>query len=788
MSCWTVSFILAILLVITFVNFLFMNREFNQDVNLDKILNSDDTPSSLPWYRQDLKSQLQEMLRIRESVGKELRDMEFRWHVLTKELSEGPDKKKALKADILRLQQEVDRTRSLLDQLELIRKDASIREKRLYWRPLPPAAIEPVVEGSAFQETSAKSRRDPCSMKDCFDYSRCPLTSGFSVFLHETGITSIPSLRSDIKTFLNDLWQGKGVKVTKNPLEACLFLVILPPSVVSDRDFQLLLHSKSSTLTSFWNHGRNHLLFNFFHPETDIFIDLNTEQAMIAQSSFRDGDFRRGFDIKLHVCNESYTFDKGLSCPARKKFLVASQFVINEDKQESNSNRLNQVVTLLKKLQRQASNSFNFTFTPKTSFLPNNLNQVTDINLMKHSTFYIFFDEDSIKGLSHPDKSFRLLEYSLRSSSIPVMIGYGMNLPFSEVIDWSKACILLPPERLPEVYLILKSISDVDILEMKRWGRIFYDRYLQDISRNFLSVMALIRQKRLMIPAEVIPDVKAHSYFNSSHPMKLFNTTLDGDSEDGASREYNEFVGAVEPTFPSESFTRNLSLVLTAGYDMWNSLYYDPFYSYPFSPFDPVAPSEAKFIGSEYGFRPIAGGEGAAGPEFAHSLGGNVIREQFTIVMLTYERESVLLDTLQRLKGVPYMNKVIVVWNHPILRPEPGLTWPNIGVPIIIIMAEKNSLNNRFIPFDEIETEAILSLDDDTQLRPDEIVFGFRQVLFFFFMSFLSCFLRRTVFCLAIDWSSNDTLFVSFSIQSLERSKRQNCRVSWKVPFLGSTS
>ena len=44
------------------------------------------------------------------------------------------------------------------------------------------------------------------------------------------------------------------------------------------------------------------------------------------------------------------------------------------------------------------------------------------------------------------------------------------------------------------------------------------------------------------------------------------------------------------------------------------------------------------------------------------------------------------------------------------------------------IKVPKNSLNNRFIPYDSIETEAILSVDDDVYLRHDEIQFGFRYV------------------------------------------------------------
>lgn len=81
------------------------------------------------------------------------------------------------------------------------------------------------------------------------------------------------------------------------------------------------------------------------------------------------------------------------------------------------------------------------------------------------------------------------------------------------------------------------------------------------------------------------------------------------------------------------------------------------------------------------GFRPIGKGAGGAGKEFCESLGGNHPREQFTIVMLTYEREQVLISSLARLYGLPYLNKVLVVWNSP-KPPMEDLRWPNIGVPI----------------------------------------------------------------------------------------------------------
>jgi alpha-1,4-N-acetylglucosaminyltransferase EXTL3 len=58
-------------------------------------------------------------------------------------------------------------------------------------------------------------------------------------------------------------------------------------------------------------------------------------------------------------------------------------------------------------------------------------------------------------------------------------------------------------------------------------------------------------------------------------------------------------------------------------------------------------------------------GEGGSGKEFSEALGGNSPQEQFTVVMLTYEREAVLVSSLARLHGLPYLNRVIVVWNSP---------------------------------------------------------------------------------------------------------------------------
>ena len=50
-----------------------------------------------------------------------------------------------------------------------------------------------------------------------------------------------------------------------------------------------------------------------------------------------------------------------------------------------------------------------------------------------------------------------------------------------------------------------------------------------------------------------------------------------------------------------------------------------------------------------------------------------------------------------------------------------------------VVKVAKNSLNNRFIPYDVIETDAIFSIDDDVEMRHDEILLGFRYLKHFCF-------------------------------------------------------
>ncbi|GMT18548.1 hypothetical protein PFISCL1PPCAC_9845, partial [Pristionchus fissidentatus] len=117
--------------------------------------------------------------------------------------------------------------------------------------------------------------------------------------------------------------------------------------------------------------------------------------------------------------------------------------------------------------------------------------------------------------------------------------------------------------------------------------------------------------------------------------------------------------------------------------------------------------------------------ENLMGVNGSKRLGLTRDEEQFTVMILTYNRDDGVKTIIERLRGCPYLNKVIVVWNNRERMPI-GI-WPQIHVPVEFVLSEKNSLNSRFLPYDRIETEAVVSIDDDMDLDLPEIILAFRM-------------------------------------------------------------
>lgn len=84
--------------------------------------------------------------------------------------------------------------------------------------------------------------------------------------------------------------------------------------------------------------------------------------------------------------------------------------------------------------------------------------------------------------------SYRFLE-SLQAGCIPVLLSNGWELPFSEVIDWSKALIQGDERLLTEIPSVVRSYGKEEILAMKQQTLFLWEAYFSSIEKILFTTL-----------------------------------------------------------------------------------------------------------------------------------------------------------------------------------------------------------------------------------------------------------------------------------------------------------
>ncbi|KAJ1059344.1 hypothetical protein K5549_013698 [Capra hircus] len=592
-----------------------------------------------------------DLCRIRESVSEELLQLEAKRQELNSEVAKLNLKIEACKKSIENAKQDLLQLKNVISQTE-----HSYKELVAQNQPKLSLPIRLLPEKDEAGLPPPKAQRG-CRLHNCFDYSRCPLTSGFPVYVYDSDQFAFGSYLDPLVKQAFQAAARANVYVTDSADIACLYVILVgemqEPAVLRPAD----LEKQLSSLPHWRRDGHNHVVLSLSRKldTQNLLYNVSTGRAMVAQSTFYAAQYRPGFDLVVsplvHAMSEPNFMEIPPQVPVKRKYL----FTFQGEKIESLRSSL------------QEARSF----------------------------------EEEMEGdppADYDDRIIATLKAVQDSKLDQVLVEF--------------TCKSQPRASLPTEWALCGEREDrLELLKLSTFALIITPgdpRLLvsSGCATRLFEALAPIRE-------EAAAEIPHRSGKAAGTDPNMADT---GDLDLGPVE--------TEPPYASPKYLRNFTLTVTDLYRSWNSAP-GPFHLFPHTPFDPVLPSEAKFLGSGTGFRPIGGGAGGSGKEFQAALGGNVPREQFTVVMLTYEREEVLMNSLERLNGLPYLNKVVVVWNSPKL-PSEDLVWPDIGVPIMVVRTEKNSLNNRFLPWNEIETEAILSIDDDAHLRHDEIMFGFR--------------------------------------------------------------
>lgn len=645
---------------------------------------------------------VQDLCRIRESVSEELLQLEAKRQELNGEIGRLNLRIEACKKSIENAKQDLLQLKNVISQTE-----HSYKELMAQNQPKLSLPVRLLPDKDDVGLPAPKSTR-ACRLHSCFDYSRCPLTSGFPVYVYDPG--SYPwgeNLDPLVKQAF--IASAKGsIYVTDDPSIACLYVVLVgevqePPFHPSS----LLLSSLEKQLHAlpYWRKdGHNHLLVHLSRKSmTQNFLyNVSTGRAAVAQSTFLERQYRPGFDLVVsplvHALSEPNFLEVPPQVPVKRKYLFSFQgekveslrSSLQEGPPQSFEEEMegdppadydDRIIGTLKAVQDSRLDQVLVEFTCKSQPWPTLPTEWAlcgereeRLEILKASTFALVISPGDGQLVASAGCGIRLFE-ALEVGAIPVVLGDHSRLPYHELVSWNEAALLVPKPRITELHFLLRSISDNDLLAMRRQGRFLWETYFSTAEGVLGTILASVRT-RIQIPAAPIREEPAQEI-----PHKVGKTAgTDPNMADNGDLDLGPV--ETEPPYASPRFLRNFTCTAADTYRAWNRPP-GPFHLFPHMPLDPVLPSEAKFLGSGTGFRPIGGGTGGSGKEFQAALGGNVPREQFTVVMLTYEREEVLMNSLERLNGLPYLNKVVVVWNSP-KPPSDDLLWPDIGLPIVV--------------------------------------------------------------------------------------------------------
>lgn len=651
MNPFSVKFTLALLaffIILTLVNHYYLSNLGN---DCDKVshksrnkLDYEDLPLDDSKKGLDIKLHIEELHKIKISVSNELRDLESKRQSLQTEIAGYSNHIETLRSQYGILKKEIAQVKLTLDQLKFEQEETKA------YVPSIKAPQRIIMENHPSQNISPPSSPFYCKMETCFDFSRCSLVSGFPVFFYDPQEISLdyPPLDEFVLSSVVNSF-GRNVYATDDPSGACVFLVLMGEikGALSPDKLEHFLYSLPH-----WNgDGRNHILFNIARNThvSDLFINVNTGRAVLVQSSFATSTFREGFDIiippSLGLAGGDVWSEIPPLSPIRRKHLLSywgeyipthqqvrmknflhnvnfelnedeakqfrklqaavegegedrvdeSQKLLDTDSEADDSTLGNAIISWLKELQLGMGDNALVELScggAKVAGMETEWGLCGEAShrseMLSQSTFTLLLlptNESLISTTIFQTRFYEALKYG----SIPVILGLERWLPFDEVLNWEIATFTLPLPRITEIPFFLRTFSDADISSYRSHGRNFWETYFGSTQRILDTVLAVLRA-RLQIPAAPVREEPSFSVFNESFvPLKMEGPDPEPETD--------EVLGPIEPRFPSEKFRRNYTRSwILQSFNMPG----DPFSLYPFTPFEPVLPSESKFLGKFY--------------------------------------------------------------------------------------------------------------------------------------------------------------------------------------------
>ena len=503
-----------------------------------------DLPDELALLKAgELKLRIDEMQRIKISVNNELRDLEAKRQKLQSEIASFGQKIEDLKMETAHKQNDLERIQLSINQAEVAHRE--ILEQNQPELKLPTKLSNTLTQ--EYVSLPSSFDQSQCTIYSCIDFSRCSLISGFPVYVYPlTG----EGLDERISASLAQTF-SYNPHVTISPTDACVYIYV--NSVPLDKLQETLIK------LPYWaGDGRNHIILNFASStkETPVVLSAAARngqvsvfgRSMIVQTVFNF--YRSHFDLLVPPLFGPPGSDvwEGLPSltPARRRYLrktFSYEYLSIMNTSFFNSPRLIFKFLTVSFAGRSSNNFIEFkssleqlqgTKTSDEFFFEFQCNEAqssdqemalcgsdeTRAAILKQSTFVLI--HLPTHDLTTYNAQVRLFE-ALKYGAVPIVLGDHSSkfiFPYEDVVDWSRALIQLPLSRLPELHFLARSVTDRDILALRRNARIFWEKYFGSVQSIVDSIIAVYRQ-RIGVPAPAILDEPSPSVFNDTFTVTV---------------------------------------------------------------------------------------------------------------------------------------------------------------------------------------------------------------------------------------------------------------------------
>uniref|UniRef100_A0A673ZB78 Exostosin-2 n=1 Tax=Salmo trutta TaxID=8032 RepID=A0A673ZB78_SALTR len=445
-----------------------------------------------------------------------------------------------------------------------------------------------------------------CRMHTCFDVYRCSYNpkNRIKVRLRFVDEVGVPISSTGLSREYNDLLSAISDSefYTHDITRACLFVPSI--DVLNQNSLRIRKTAQALAMLPRWDKGMNHLLFNMLPggpPDYNTALDVPRDRALLAGGGFSTWTYRQGYDVSIPVYSP---LSAGVELPERQPgprryFILSSQTAIHREYRAELERLKEENEEALLLLDKCSNLSQGAASARKRCYKGQVFNYP---RILQESPFCVVLRGARLGQATLSDV--------LQAGCVPVILA-DPSCPSL------RASVVIPEEKLPEMYTILKSIPHRQVEEMQRQARWFWDAYFSSMKAISITTLQIINDR----------------------------------------------------IYPCAARTE---------------LYSMPLYLIP-----PRSPG-------------------------------------FTAVVLTYDRIESLFRVITEISKVPSLAKLLVVWNNLNKSPPDDSLWPKIAVPLKVVRTKENKLSNRFFPYDEIETEAVLAIDDDIiMLTSDELQFGY---------------------------------------------------------------